>query len=132
VLETVLERNTAIFGALDKAIMLTTDPELRRSLETLQTQLPTPKTDSTELQHWWRSAGSDWINQLVGAQTRFRDLVYEPAFSPAQMVQLDQYYSANLLLANCLNSGCNVSPAVRSAIEATLLCPIFDQETHKI
>jgi hypothetical protein len=127
VLETVLERNTAILGALDKAIMLTTDPALRRSLQALQTQLPNPQTDSTALQNWWRSAGSDWINQLVEAQTRFRDLVYEKPFSPAQMAQLDQYYSANLLLVNCLNSDCNVSPAVRSAIEATLLCPILEQ-----
>jgi hypothetical protein len=37
---------------------------------------------------------------------------------------LRKYYDANKLLVDCLNSGCNVSPAVRQEIEETLLLPI--------
>jgi hypothetical protein len=37
---------------------------------------------------------------------------------------LQQYYDANKLLVDCLNSDCYVSRIVREAIEDTLLLPI--------
>nr|WP_150111520.1 hypothetical protein [Oscillatoria nigro-viridis] len=45
-------------------------------------------------------------------------------FSQQQKSLLKNYYDANKLLVDCLNSGCNVSPAVRQEIEETLLLPI--------
>ncbi|MEG5036284.1 NACHT C-terminal helical domain 2-containing protein, partial [Microcoleus sp. AT3-D2] len=46
-------------------------------------------------------------------------------FSEQQKSLLRKYYDANKLLVDCLiNSGCNVSPAVRQEIEETLLFPI--------
>jgi hypothetical protein len=47
------------------------------------------------------------------------------------MTLLDQYYKANLLLVDCLNSDCYVSQAVRDEIEATLLLSIKDIEQYK-
>jgi predicted NACHT family NTPase len=41
---------------------------------------------------------------------------------------LQQYYDANKLLVDCLNSDCYVSREVRSEIEANLLLPIKSQE----
>jgi len=41
---------------------------------------------------------------------------------PAQEA-LEQYYDANKLLVDCLNSYCDVSPAAREEILETLLVP---------
>ena len=45
-------------------------------------------------------------------------------FSNEQKELLQQYYDANKLLVNCMNSGCKVSKAVKEEIEETLLLPI--------
>jgi hypothetical protein len=44
---------------------------------------------------------------------------------------LKQYYDANTLLADCLNSDCIVSAEVREEIEETLLLPIAEIEKHQ-
>ena len=43
--------------------------------------------------------------------------------SQAQAKLLEQYYAANKLLVDCLNSDCYVTRSVREEIEATLLLP---------
>jgi hypothetical protein len=57
------------------------------------------------LKQWWKAKGQDWH------------------FSYQQRQVLKQYYDANKLLVDCLNSASNVAPAVRSHIEETLLLP---------
>ncbi|WP_232224189.1 NACHT domain-containing protein [Mastigocladopsis repens] len=52
-------------------------------------------------------------------------------FSEQQQKILHQYYNANPLLLDCLNSGCEVSPAVRQEIEETLLLPIAEIEQRQ-
>jgi hypothetical protein len=47
-------------------------------------------------------------------------------FSSADKELLKQYYEANKLLVECLNSDCPVTPEVRSEILDTLLLPISD------
>jgi hypothetical protein len=44
---------------------------------------------------------------------------------------LQQYYNANKLLVDCLNSDCYVSREVRQEIEDTLLLPIAEIEKYK-
>jgi hypothetical protein len=44
---------------------------------------------------------------------------------------LKQYYDANKLLADCLNSDCIVSAEFREEIEDTLLLPIAEIEKHQ-
>jgi hypothetical protein len=53
-------------------------------------------------------------------------------FTDAQKALLQQYYDANLLLVECLNSDCYVSRSVREEIEATLLLPISELEKLRI
>ncbi|WP_375477618.1 NACHT domain-containing protein [uncultured Nostoc sp.] len=45
-------------------------------------------------------------------------------FSPEQQQVLQQYYDANQLLIDCLNSNCEVTGVVRQKIETSLLLPI--------
>ncbi|MEG3960316.1 NACHT C-terminal helical domain 2-containing protein, partial [Microcoleus sp. herbarium2] len=54
----------------------------------------------------------------------YRNIGHDWQFSAQQKSLLRKYYDANKLLVDCLNSGCNVSPAVRQEIEETLLLPI--------
>lgn len=44
---------------------------------------------------------------------------------------LRQYYDANKLLVDCLNSGCKVSEKVRQEIEDTLLLPMTEIKKRK-
>jgi hypothetical protein len=55
---------------------------------------------------------------------RYRNIGHDWQFSKQQQELLQQYYDANTLLVDCLNRSCNVTPAVRSNIEETLLLPI--------
>ncbi|WP_375479204.1 NACHT domain-containing protein [uncultured Nostoc sp.] len=45
-------------------------------------------------------------------------------FSPKQQQALQQYYDANQLLLDCLNSNCEITAVVRQEIETSLLLPI--------
>jgi predicted NACHT family NTPase len=53
-----------------------------------------------------------------------RNIGHDWQFSEAQNKLLQQYYDANKLLVDCLNSDCYVSREVRAEIEASLLLPI--------
>ena len=52
-------------------------------------------------------------------------------FSEEQKELLMQYYDANKLLVDCLNSYCVVSDKVRQEIEDTLLLPIAEIEKRQ-
>jgi len=47
------------------------------------------------------------------------------------MKGLRQYYDANKLLVDCLNRADDVTPAMRSHIEDTLLFPIAEIQKHR-
>jgi hypothetical protein len=125
-LESVRERSMAIAAVIARAIALADDRDLKKSLKVLEAELPDSQGDPAELKQWWQDQGRIWSNRVRQAEIRFRNLVYDCQFSPNQMTLLDQYYRANLLLINCLNSDCRVSRSVRDQIEATLLCSCYE------
>ena len=53
-----------------------------------------------------------------------RNTGHDWQFTPEQQHKLQQYYDANKLLADCLNSECYVTKPVRAAIEDTMLFPL--------
>jgi predicted NACHT family NTPase len=55
-----------------------------------------------------------------------RNIGHDWQFSDQQKELLKQYYNANKLLVDCLNTSSNVTPVVRSHIEETLLLPIAE------
>ncbi|MEH2279870.1 MAG: NACHT domain-containing NTPase [Nostoc sp.] len=79
------------------------DPELKNWLQKIREQLPTRQD----------YIGDDW------------------QFSKEQKELLQQYYDANKLLVDCLNSDCYVSREVRQQIEDTLLLPIAEIKQHQ-
>jgi hypothetical protein len=59
---------------------------------------------------------------------QYRNVGHDWEFSQQQKEVLKQYYNANLVLVDCLNSDCYVNREVRSQIEKTLLLPVADIE----
>ncbi|MGB3206762.1 MAG: NACHT domain-containing NTPase, partial [Crinalium sp.] len=81
-------------------------------LQELENQLP--KTDINE---WLESQGQDWIDQFRSVLIPDCNIVQDWDFNNTQKKLLQQYRDANLLLMNCMNSGCKVSSEVRQEIE---------------
>ena len=56
-------------------------------------------------------------------QIKYRNIGYDWQFSTQQKQALQQYYDANKLLWDCINSSCYTTHTVRQEIEETLLLP---------
>ncbi len=122
--------STTIQRVMDKAILLASDPALERSLQEIKNQLPDTTRDLAFTQ-WWQDYGYIWAEKLRDVQIQSLNLVSSYQFSKLQISLLDQYYEANFLLVECLNSDCYFSRTVRDEIEATLLLSIKDIEQYK-
>jgi predicted NACHT family NTPase len=121
--------NRTLDGARDSAFnyvfAVVVDPELKQALQELKEQLPNLDTD-TELLKWWQLNGNTWREQLRYLMIKYRNIGHDWQLSQHQKEVLSQYYEANKLLVDCLNSSSNVTPAVREEIEDTLLLPIAE------
>jgi hypothetical protein len=62
---------------------------------------------------------------------KYRNIGHDWQFTDEQKSKLEEYYDANLLLAQCLNSECYLSREVREEIEATMLLPMGAIEKWK-
>jgi len=105
--------------------------ELHQSLQQLKKQLPESDKAGKTLNKWWQENGQAWTEQLRTVMIEHRNIGHDWHFSDAQMERLQQYYDANKLLVDCLNSDCYVSREVRQEIEETLLLPITEIEKRK-
>jgi predicted NACHT family NTPase len=74
-------------------------------------------------QKWWLANGKAWREELREVMIKYRNIGHDWQFSNEQKELLQQYYDANKLLADCLNSDCYVSREVRQQIEDALLLP---------
>ncbi|MEM6502616.1 MAG: NACHT domain-containing NTPase [Cyanobacteria bacterium P01_C01_bin.89] len=116
---------------IDRADMVN-EKELALKLEKLQSEIhPFTGNDLQERQKWWRKNGANWTHRLRAAMVEHRDIGHDWQFTTKQKQKLKQYYDANLLLVQCLNSDCYVSREVRQEIDDTLLLPIAEIERYK-
>jgi predicted NACHT family NTPase len=81
--------------------------------------------------NWWIENGKNWTQQLKSIAIKNCNIGHDWQFSDSQKQLLQQYYDANKLLVECLNSDCYVSREVRESIESTLLLPISSIEKLK-
>ncbi|MEM6433374.1 MAG: NACHT domain-containing NTPase [Cyanobacteria bacterium P01_D01_bin.115] len=119
-LDRALDRDRAVQSAKD-------DPELRLKLDALKAQLPDYQNRDVFVQ-WWIEQGKDWIEQLRQVIVEHRNIGHDWQLTETQKVTLQQYYDANKLLVDCLNSDCYVTKATRQYIEDTLLLPMSEIE----
>jgi predicted NACHT family NTPase len=124
----VLALDLALVRALDLALMRAfnpvLDPKLKQGLQELKQQLPDPDKDEERFKQWWRTNGCAWTRQLRALMIEHRNIGHDWEFSYYHRQVLMEYYEANKLLVDCLNNNSDVTPAVRSHIEETLLLPI--------
>ena len=99
------------------------DSEFNRAFKEIQSQLP--EKDK------WDEDGIVWVEQLQNLSLEYRMIGKNWQFSEEQKELLMQYYDANKLLVDCLNSCCVVSDEVKKEIEETLLLPIAEIEKRK-
>ncbi|MEO0405722.1 MAG: NACHT domain-containing NTPase [Cyanobacteria bacterium P01_A01_bin.135] len=101
------------------------------AVEGLRDQLPIPKGDRSEFRQWWQSNGKAWTEQLRAVMIDHRNIGHDWQFTSEQKALLEQYYDANQLLIECLNSDCYITRDVREEIEDTLFLPIAEIEARK-
>ena len=92
-------------------------------LQQLKEQLYDSDKNTEKLKAWWQANGQAWTEKLRVVMIEHRNIGHNWQFSAQQREALKQYYNANQLLVDCLNSDCYVTRAVRYKIEETLLFP---------
>lgn len=119
------------------------NPKLKQLLMQLGSQLPqlptsdedeecdlTDYDETTDYEQWWKVNGQAWTEQLREVIIEHRNIGHNWQFSDIHTEELlRQYYYANKLLINCLNSASKaktITPKTRSHIEETLLLPIAE------
>ena len=109
--------------AIDNILAIVVDAGFYKSLQQLKDQLP-PKNQSRErLESWRQKNYSTWFEKLRMTIVNYRNINHFWEFTPEQERILKNYYDANQLLVDCLNSNCEITATVREEIESTLLLP---------
>jgi transcriptional regulator with XRE-family HTH domain len=107
-------------------------PSLNDVLQDFKNQL----TDSL-IEDWvafkelWKNQSPEFISKLKAAMIEYCNIGRAWKFTDRQYQKLKEYFIANQLLANCLNSDCVITRSVREEIEDTLLLPIAEIEKRK-
>jgi len=112
----------AITRTLDDILKENINSEFKETIKHLKNYLPISSRDT--FRQWWLNNGLEWTKNLRDVIIQYRDIGQDWQFTEAQKKLLVQYYQANKFLMECLNSGCNVSPEVRSHIEDNLFLPL--------
>jgi hypothetical protein len=113
-----------IYFLLAVSLGLKLAPNLIEVIQYFQNQLLDIESNEERFEKWWQANNEVVIKKLKSTFTNPEHLVCHWQFNEQQQKLLLQYYDANKLLVDCLNSCSNVTPEVRSHIEETLLLPI--------
>ncbi|GAB4186345.1 MAG: hypothetical protein Fur006_25550 [Coleofasciculaceae cyanobacterium] len=92
-----------------------------KSFQRLKEQLPDLGNGRNYVLQWWKTQGQIWGSQFRSILIEHRQIGYDWQLTPVQLDKLKQYYKANQLLVDCLNSDCRYSAAMQTKIEAMLL-----------
>ncbi|MBD2355778.1 NACHT domain-containing NTPase [Tolypothrix sp. FACHB-123] len=117
------QRLFALSLALDLKHLLKEQPSLQTSLQDLEKQLPSQKQSRETLKIWWQNNGEAWIEQLRTLMINSRQIGQAWQFNQQDWQELQQYWYANQLLLDCLNSSAEVTPNLRESIKNSLLLP---------
>jgi predicted NACHT family NTPase len=134
-LDCALDRALELEDAPDRDHDLPLDrafaPKLKKALKQLKNQLSDADREAERLKEWWQANGQAWTEQVRAVMIKHRNIGHDWQFSVQQKEVLREYYDANLLLVECLNSDCDVTPAVLQEIGETLLLPIAEIQKHR-
>ncbi len=97
------------------------EERLCQHLQDLKIQFPDPRQDRPAFQTWWSKNGKKWLDEFRQVLIKHHNIGYDWQFTNEQKQKWQQYYEANKLLVECLNSDCYVSRETRQKIEEELL-----------
>ncbi|MEA5551867.1 NACHT domain-containing NTPase [Anabaena cylindrica UHCC 0172] len=120
--------NNAMFRDIDDMLIYEHISELKEVLEKVKSELPNPKQEEAKFQEIWLENSNRWWTEIRNQVSKYHNIFRDWQFSDEQDELLLQYYDANLLLIDCLNSDCYVSREVRQYIEDNLLLPMSEIE----
>jgi predicted NACHT family NTPase len=99
--------------------------DLQKSLQKLNDRLPDFSSENqNNFERWRQVSGRGWTEELRAITIQHRNIGHDWQLTDAQKALLKQYYDANELLVDCLDSDCYVSREVRAEIETSLFLPI--------
>ena len=104
-------------NVLVSVFVLDLEPELKQVLQKLESELPDPKEERDKFEVWRKAKGQDWLKEIITV------LGHDLQFTDEQKELLKEYYDANKLLLECLNSASNLAPEVREKILESLFLP---------
>jgi len=104
-----------------------TQLDLASEIKRLRVQLPRVHSWDV-IQKWGEENGEAFYAALCAIAVKYLNIGHDWQFTEAQKEKLQQYYDANKLLVDCLNSDCYVTKATRQYIEDTLLLPMSEIE----
>jgi predicted NACHT family NTPase len=125
-----LAKNSTLERVIKNDVALVREKKMKLNLQRLYYRLPS-RNNEIKFNEWWQKHGKKFTEELRAAMMKYRNIGHDWQFTDAQKTKLQEYYDANLLLANCLNSECYVSREVREEIEATMLLPMAEIEKWK-
>lgn len=119
----------AFAEGLSNILGIVVDIGFHKSLQQLSDQLPNNSHTKASFDNWCKNNYANWVIKLQETITDHRNIGNKWEFSIPQEQSLQNYYDANQLLLDCLNSNCEVTTNIRKEIEASLLLP--QQELEK-
>lgn len=109
--------------SLDLKYLFTNQPSWQLHLQDLANQLPDASQDRDTLKIWWQTYGKTWSDKLRSLIIQTRQIGYNWQFTEQDWHCLQQYWDANKLILECLNTATNLSPDVKNLIENNLFLP---------
>lgn len=117
--------------ALSNILGIVVDLGFHKSLQQLSDQLPNSDHTKKSFEKWCRNNYSAWSKELQEAIASHRDISNKWQFNKDQQRILENYYRANQLLLDCLNSNSEITSTTREEIEATMLLPQLKLEERE-
>ncbi|GAA6623630.1 NACHT domain-containing protein [Scytonema sp. NUACC26] len=111
------QRLSAIQLSLDLEHLLGQNPSLQTSLQNLKNQLPNSIEGREPVKAWWLANGEKWTEELRSLAISGRGIGYDWQFTENELGLLQQYWDANKLLFDCLNSSDRVNVKIQQSIE---------------
>ncbi|MCP2731964.1 NACHT domain-containing protein [Limnofasciculus baicalensis] len=105
----------------DLALIPSRIKELQESIQKLKIQIHQPEKEPEQIHIWWSENQQTWTEKLIAILHEHYHIGHIWDFSTEQTRSLWQYYEANQLLVDCLNSSYELNPEVRSLLEEKLL-----------
>ncbi|MFN5857116.1 MAG: NACHT domain-containing protein, partial [Pseudanabaenaceae cyanobacterium] len=100
------------------------DERLIQRLRDLKDRMPDPNQDWNYFIKCWEENRNQWITEYCQVLIEERNIGHDWQFTEEQKEKLKQYYEANKLLVECMQSDCYVRVGTRQEIEAGLLLPV--------